>query len=196
MTDVALPHRMRPWYKRPPVWIVGVVLVALAVYGVMGMGSGPTTIRYSDFLNQLDAENIASVTFAGTQIEGHFKRPVAETGAKNGAPLTVFRSRVPDVGDPTLFPQLRKEHVAIGVASSQWLGTGSAAILGVLGAFLLAKPMLLIIAGAFIAGLVRVARGGKMDIHSILSMVPMFRSVSGQSDKQKESAADSPRLGD
>ncbi len=196
MTDVAQLHRMRPWSKRPLVWVACIVLVALAVFGVMEMGSGPATIRYSDFLDQLDAGNIASVTFAGTQIDGRFKQPVAERGANNGAPLTVFRSRAPDFGDPTLLPELRKERVAVGVASSQWLGVGGTAILGVLGAFLLAKPMLLIIAAAFIAGLVRVARGGKMDMHAILSMVPMFKSVSGHNGKEKKSAGDSPRVGD
>ena len=159
------------------------------------MRGSPAMIRYSDFLDQLDADNIASVTFAGTQIDGHFKHPVAGTRAANDASPTVFRSRVPDFGDPTLLPELREERVAFGVASSQWLGIGATTIIGVLVAFLLAKPMLLIIAAAFFAGLVRVARGGKFDIHSILSMVPMFRSVSGQSADEKKSAGDSPRDG-
>jgi len=163
------------------------------VYGIVEMRGSPTMIRYSDFLEQLDAHNIASVTFAGTQIDGHFKQPVAGTSAANAALPTVFRSRVPDIGDPTLLPELRKERVAFGVASSQWFGIGATTILGVLVAFLVAKPMLLIIAAAFVAGLVRVARGGKFDIHSILSMVPMFRSVSSQSADQKEAAGDSPR---
>ena len=183
MTDSLQHHCSRPWYKRPLVWIVCVVLVAFAVFGLTQIGSRPTTIRYSDFLDQLDAGNVASVTFAGTQIDGYFKQSVGETVASKGVSLTTFRSRVPDVGDPTLFPELRAKHVTIGVASSQWLGVGAAAILGVIAAALLAKPMLLIIAAAFIAGLVRVARGGKMEVKSILSMVPMFKSFSG---KQKE----------
>jgi hypothetical protein len=183
MTDSLQHHRTRPWYERPLVWITCVVLLAFAVFGLTQIGSKPPTVRYSDFLDQLDAGNVASVTFAGTQIDGQFKQPVTQTAANNVAPLTTFRSHVPDFGDPTLFPELRAKHVAIGVASSQWLGVGGAAILGVIGAALLAKPMLLIIVAAFIAGLVRVARGGKMELHSILSMVPMFRSFSG---KQKE----------
>jgi hypothetical protein len=196
MTDGAQPHGGRPWYKRPVVWIVFVVLAVLLVAGLMEMGKSPATIRYSDFLDQLDAGNVASVTFAGTRIDGRFKAPVTETAS--GAALTAFRSRVPDFGDPSLFPELRGRHVTIGVASSQWfgLGVGGTAILGVIAAFLLAKPMLLVIAAAFIAGLVRVARGGKMDIHSILSMMPMFRSVSDQSAKEKKSNGASPRVGD
>ena len=77
MTDSLQHHRSRPWYKRPLVWIVCVVLVAFAVFGLTQIGSRPTTIRYSDFLDQLDAGNVASVTFAGTQIDGQFKQSVA-----------------------------------------------------------------------------------------------------------------------
>lgn len=193
MTDIAQPHHARPWYKRPLLWIGFIIIVALVIFAVRQFSSGPATIRYSDFLDQLDAGNIASVNFSGSQIDGQFKQPVATNGVAKGAPLTVFRSQAPSFGDPTLLPELRKEHVAIGVGSSQWLGTGTAAALGVVGAFLLAKPMLLIIAAAFIAGLVRVARGGKMDIRSILSMVPMFRSVSAHDGKDQHSGGESPR---
>lgn len=195
MTDIAQPHHTRPWYRRPLVWLVFVVLAAaLGIFGVREIGGGPATIRYSDFLNQLDAGNIASVNFSGTQIDGHFKQPVAEKDVNNGAPLTVFRSQAPAFGDPTLLPELRKEHVAIGVGSSQLLGTGAAAILGILGAFLLAKPMLLIIAAAFVAGLVKMLRGGKMDFRSILSTVPMFRSVAAGDGKQQQSGGNSSRV--
>ena len=198
MTDAAQPHRSWPWYKRPWIWIAGVVLVALAAFGFMEMGSGRTAIHYSDFLDQLDTNNVASVTFTGTQIDGRFRNPVTEPAANKGAVVTAFRSRVPGVGDPTLLPELRAKHVPFGIASSQWfgLGTGGAAILGVLVAFLLAKPMLLVVGAALVVGLVRVARGGKLDIHSILSQVPMFRSVSGQSDEKKSSTGPSPRPGD
>ena len=195
MTDVVQPRRKRSWYKRPVVWVAFVVVAALAVFGVSQMGGGPATIRYSDFLDQLDAGNVASVIFSATQIDGHFKRPIAETSATGGAPLTVFRTHAPDFGDPTLLPELRKEQVAIAVGSSQWMGTGTAAALGLIGAFLLAKPMLLLIGAAFIAGLVRVARGGKMDVRSILSMLPMFKSVSAPDGKEKGSGGDSPRVG-
>ncbi len=198
MTDAVQPRRTQAWFTRALLLALGAALVALAIFGVRETADRPTTIPYGEFLDQLDAGNVASVTFQGTQIDGHFKQPVADVASKNTAALTVFRSRVPDFGDPTLFPELRKQHATIGVATSQWfgLGVGGTAILGVLGAFLLAKPMLLFIAAAFVAGLVRVARGGKMDIRSTLSMVPMFRSVADSSDKQKEAAADSPRVGD
>ena len=193
MTEIAQPHHTRPWYKRPLVWIGFIILAALMVFGVREAGGGLATIRYSDFLDQLDAGNIASVNFAGTQIDGQFKQPVAEKNVNNGAPLTAFRSQAPAFGDPTLLPELRKERVTIGVTSSQWLGTGTAAVLGIVGAFLLAKPMLLIIAAAFIAGLVKMLRGGKVDFRSILSTMPMFRSGAAGDGKQQQSGGDSSR---
>jgi FtsH Extracellular len=197
MADIAQhQHCTRPWYMRPPVWLLGlVVVVGLIVFAVARSSGGPTVIPYSSFLDQLDAGNVASVIFQGTQIDGRFKKAPANVASNGSAQQDVFRSRVPEFGDPSLLPALRNGHVAIAVASSQWVGTGVAAIFGVIGAFILAKPMLLVIAAAFIAGLVRVARGGKMDVRSILSMVPMFRSVSGHNGKQEQSGGDTPRVG-
>jgi hypothetical protein len=184
MTDTAQLHCTRAWYKRPPVWLLGVVVVvALVSFAIVKSAGGPAATPYGKFLDQLDAGNVASVTFKH------------EVGDTNGKAQQSFHSQVPVFGDPTLLPELRKEHVAIGVGSSQWLGTGAAAALGIIGAFLLAKPMLLVIAAAFIAGLVRVARGGKMDIRSILSMLPMFRSAAAHDGKEGQSGGDSPRSG-
>ncbi len=188
MTDVAQPHHARPWYKRPLVGIGFIILAAFMVVGVVKPAVASATIRYSDFLDQLDASNIASITFAGTQIDGHFKQPVTKKNVNSGAPLTAFRSQAPTFGDPTLIPELRKERVAIGVKSPQWLGTGTAAVFGIIGAFILAKPMLLIIAAAFIAGLVKMLRGGKVDFRSILSTMPMFGSGAAGDGKQQHPA--------
>jgi FtsH Extracellular len=194
MTDAAHRHCTRPWYLRPPVWVLGVVLLGLAVFGIMGAVNRPAAMPYSDFLDQLDAGNVASVTFQGTRINGRFKHAIVAPAVNGAAPRDTFRTQVPDVGDPTLLPELRGEHVAIGVGS-QGLGFGTIAILGVLGAFLLGKPMLLVIAGAFIVGLIGVLRGRKMDIHSILSTLPMFRSVPGHRNEGSEPDGDSPRAG-
>ena len=81
MTEPASQHFTRAWYMRPPAWILGAVLVALAVFGILEMTSGPAALSYSDFLDQLDAGNIGGVTFAGTQIDGKFKTPQAAASA-------------------------------------------------------------------------------------------------------------------
>ena len=185
----------RSWYKRPLTWVVAVILIAFAIFGVREAANRPPRISYGEFLIQLDASNIANVTFAGTQVEGNFKHSIAQAPVNGTAAQTTFRSQVPDFGDPTLLPQLRKQKVPISVTSSSSYWFGTTAVVGGIAAILLAKPMLLVIGAAFIAGLFRVARGGKIDIHSMLAMVPMFRSVSDHSSKQKDSAENSPSAG-
>ncbi len=152
----------RRWL-RPAMWTLAILLVAFAALGVFEMVSGPAAISYSDFLDQLDAGNVASVTFQGTQIDGNFKHTIGEPHANTAASQEIFRSRVPDFGDPALLPELRKQHVAIDVvSSSNW----TRLLAG------LPWPMLLLMGAALIAGLVRLARGGKAS-GSTVSMHPM-----------------------
>ncbi len=120
MTDMTQHHCTRPWYMRPPVWVLGLVAAGLIIFGIVEVVGSPPATSYGNFLAQLDAGNVASVTFQGTRIDGRFKHPVPppRRTAKNKARS---RSRAPDIGDPTLLPELRKEHVALDVvASSNW----------------------------------------------------------------------------
>ncbi|MGA8901701.1 ATP-dependent metallopeptidase FtsH/Yme1/Tma family protein, partial [Bradyrhizobium sp.] len=165
-----------------------IVLAALASVVLIENHNKPMALRYSDFFNQLAGNNIASVTFSGTQINGALRHPLGQGEADGAAASKSFYSRVPDVGDPALLTELRKQHVPIAVTSSSAYWWGTSAVVGGLAALLLAKPMLLIIAAAFIAGLVRVARGGKMDMRSTLAMIPMFRSFADQTADHRETA--------
>ena len=187
MTDVVQPQSKPRWYKRPVLWISGVILVVLAGFIATQMGGHAASLRYSEFLDQLDADNIASVTFAGTEIDARLRRPIADGTSKDGSSSSAFRTRIPDFGDPRLLSELRNKHVAIAVAaSSQWLGVGGIAIVGTVAAVILAKPMLLIILAGFIAGLIRVMRGGKMDIRGILAMLPMFRPITPEPESRND----------
>ena len=181
--------QQRSWYKRPVVWLVVVVIVGLGAFGIRQMLNAPPTITYGEFFNQLAADNLARVAFSGTQIDGALKHPIGQASTNGVAAPAGFRSQVPDFGDPALVPQLRKDHVPIAVISSSAYWWGTSAVLGGLAALILAKPMLLIIAGAFIAGLVRVARGGKMDMRGTLAMIPMFKSFADQTGDRNEAAA-------
>ncbi len=179
-SDVAQPHCTRAWYMRPPVWVLGIVLVALAVFGIMQTINRPASISYGEFLDQLDDGNVASVTFKGTQIDGSFKKPVGQAAAKGAEPQTAFRSAVPDFGDPALLPALREHHVVIDVVSSStwvsWLGR-------------LPWPMVLIIGGVLIAGLVRLMRGDKSAGGSPVPTHPMMGLIAGLFGKHDEPAA-------
>jgi cell division protease FtsH len=149
---------------RPPVWALGVILLAAALFGIVDMVDQPPTMSYSDFLDQLDAGNVAGVTIKGTQIDGSFKHAVGQAAPIGTASQTVFHSQVPDFGDPALMPELRKEHVAIDVvSSSSWTR-----LLGGL-----PLPMLLMLGAIVIAGIVKLLRGGKSQLGSNFPMHPM-----------------------
>ena len=177
-------HCTRAWYLRPPVWLLGIVLVGLAIFGVIEMNGRPAAMPYGSFLDQLDAGNVASVTFQGTRIDGRFKHAVAGAAANGATPQSVFRSRAPEFGDPALLVELRKEHVTIDVASSSnwtsWLAG-------------LPWPMVVFLGFILIAGLVRLMRGGKAPSEPAASMHPMQGMIgllSGLFGKRSEPASE------
>ena len=100
MADTVQQHHCTvPWWRRPPVLLLGIALVALVIFAVVETASAPAATPYGTFLDQLEAGNVASVTFKGTEIDGRFKHPISN--AVNGTAQTnTFRSRVPDFGDP------------------------------------------------------------------------------------------------
>jgi ATP-dependent Zn protease len=185
MADAAHHHCTRPWYLRPPVLILGVVLLGLAAFGIVQMSSRPAVMSYGDFFDQLDAGNVASVTFQGTQVNGRFKHAIVTPAAKGAASQDTFRSQVPDIGDRALLPELRKQHVAIDVVSSSswisWLGR-------------LPWPMLVILVVILVVGLVRLKRGGTAPSDTAMPMHPMQQMtglVSGMFGKQSGPPSDS-----
>jgi hypothetical protein len=143
----------RPWWQRPPVWFIAIAAVLIVAFLAVEMGGKAPATPYGAFLDQLEAGNVASVTFEGTEVRGRFKRPVGNATANGAAPQDVFRSRVPDFGDPALIPKLRAQGVAIDVAQpSAWT-------------WLLGRvpfPMLVILAVLLVAGIARLVRGGRV----------------------------------
>jgi cell division protease FtsH len=183
MTDIAQhQHCTRPWYMRPPVWILGLVVVGLVIFAVIESVGRPAATSYGNFLDQLDAGNVASVTFQGNRIDGRFKHAVANTAANGKAPQS-FHSRVPEFGDPTLLPELRKQHVAIDVAtSSSWTSWLAG----------LPWPMVVFLGFILIVGVVRYLRGGSSQAGnaqsgSAMPMPGMIGMLAGLFGKQSQS---------
>ena len=159
----AIGHCERPWWKRPPVWFIAIAAVLVLIFFAVEMGGREPAIPYGTFLDQLDAGNIASVAFQGTDIHGRFKHPVGDASGGGSAQREVFHSRVPDFGDPALIPELRRQRVAIDVTSpSPW-------------AWLLGRipwPMLVILAVVLVAVVVRMLRGGQVGPASAGPAIP------------------------
>lgn len=174
MTDTPV-HCHRPLWKRPPFWFVIIAAVlALGIGIAMEESARRAPMPYGTFLDQLEAGNVASVTFQGTQIDGRLKR------ALDGAEKDTFRSHVPDFGDPALLAELRKQHVPIDIASSS---SWTRLLAG------LPWPMLLFIGIALVAGLIRLVRGGKTKTGSAMPTHPMqgmIGLVSGLFGKQHQ----------
>lgn len=185
MTDIAQhKHCTRPWYMRPPVWVLGAIIVGLIVFGIVESVGGPAATPYGSFLDQLDAGNVASVTFKGSEIDGRFKHPPSVAAANDSAQADTFRSRVPDFGDTSLIPELRKQHVAIDVASSS--SSWTRVLAGI------PLPMLLFLGFIVVAATVRFVRGGKAQPGTAMPMHPMqgmIGLVSGLFGKQDQAAS-------
>jgi len=179
----AAQHCGRPWWKRPPVWFIGIAAVLLFFVIVIEQSDRQATIPYSAFLDQVEAGNVASVSFQGTEINARLKRPLDGTLPAGAAQRSSFRSRVPDFGDPALIPDLRRHQVTIDVASpSPW-------------AWLLGRvpwPMLILVGAMLVAGLVRLVRGGNAQPGSATSTLPthgMMGLVAKLFAKQQQSAS-------
>lgn len=171
----------RPWWKRRVLWaIVLATVLVLIVVAVIEQTGRPTATPYGAFLDQLDAGNVASVSFRGTEIDGRFKQPLNDAASNGAAQKNTFRTRLPDFGDPALIPELRRQHVAIDVISStSWVRLLAGVPL----------PMLFFIGVILVAGLMRLLRGGKTQTGSAMPMHPMqgmISLVSGLFAKQEQ----------
>jgi cell division protease FtsH len=146
------------------VWFIAIAAVLLLiVVGVQIETAGKAApTPYSAFLDQLEAGNVASVTFQGTEIHGRFKQ-LADSAQRD-----TFSTRVPDFGDPALIPELRKHHVTINVSAPSWWISALARI---------PWPMLVFLGVVLVAGLVRLVRGGKAQPGSLAPMHPMHGIV-------------------
>jgi len=186
----AMEHCHRPWWKRPPFWFIVIAAVLLIVVAVIEQTSKRVLMPYSTFFDQIEAGNVASVTLHGTEIIGQFKHRLDNSPPTGTAQGNSFRSRVPDFGDPTLIPELRKQHVVVDVTSpSAWT-------------WLLGRmpwPMLIIVIAMLVAGFVRLVRRGKAQSGSATPTLPthgMIGLVSGLFAKQQQPASPPTRDSD
>jgi ATP-dependent Zn protease len=181
-----MEHCQRPWWKRPPFWIIGIAALALLVAVVAERAGKQDATPYGAFLDEVEAGNVASVSFQGTEIAGRYKRAADGTLPPAAARSDSFRSRVPDFGDPALIPALRNQHVAIVVAApSAW-------------SWLLGRvpwPMLIFVGAMLVLGFARLFRGGAAHPGLAAPALPahgMMGLVSGLFARQRPAESPSP----
>ncbi|MBI4194048.1 MAG: ATP-dependent metallopeptidase FtsH/Yme1/Tma family protein [Betaproteobacteria bacterium] len=184
-----MEHCQRPWWKRPPFWFIGIA-AAVIVLVVAVEKSGKTALMpYSAFLDQLEAGNVATVTFKGAEINGRLKRPLDSPLPTGTAQRDTFRSAVPEVGDPTLVPELHRQHVVIDVTvPSAWT-------------WLLGRvpwPMLILVGAMLIVGFIKLVREGKAQSGPAASMPAhgMIGLVSNLFSKRSKTETPPTRDGD
>jgi hypothetical protein len=169
--------------------LLAAALILLVVVAVT-VWERPAPMSYSAFFEQLEAGNVASVTLRGTEVTGRFKRPVAGTVSTGTGQRDTFSGRIPDIGDPGLVPELRKQRVVIDV------GTPS------LWTWLLGRvpwPMLLVAGAMIVAGLVRVLRRGSARLGPTASPLAghgMIGLLSGLLAGRRSGATPPPRDGE
>ena len=184
----AMEHCERPWWKRPPVWVIAILAVSLVSFFLVERAANPTSIPYSTFLDELEAGRMASVTLNGTEIVGQLKVLPENPSSGSAQPTQTVRSRVPEIGDPRLIQELREQRVAIHVASpSAW-------------SWLLGRipwPMLILVGAMLVAASVRLLRGGVAQPGSGSPAMPahgMIGLLSGLFMKQQQT--ESPHMHD
>ena len=95
-------------------WVV-IILAFIFAYSLYTSSSRDTAeISYTEFLKQLDAGNIASVTFIEREIEGHLKTETVLSSNGSSGKFEKFKARIPfDDNSFTLVDRLEKAGVII-----------------------------------------------------------------------------------
>ncbi len=90
-----------------------VLLITLFLPGIGRLFSGSTTeISYSEFKNQVQSNNVATVTVEGDKISGVFRTALGKSGTGANT-VTDFQTYLPSFGDPGLLASLTKNGVTV-----------------------------------------------------------------------------------
>ncbi|HXZ05490.1 MAG TPA: ATP-dependent zinc metalloprotease FtsH, partial [Ktedonobacteraceae bacterium] len=121
--DKQSPPRSK-WTKLLP-WVFLIAFFALAWFLTSLLGQAGTqsteTVSYTTFVEQVNANNVTSVTITDYTVTGVFASPV--TSADGTTKSTQFTTTVPQFGNDELIPLLQQHHVAITVQPSSSAGT-------------------------------------------------------------------------
>ncbi|HZT07533.1 MAG TPA: ATP-dependent zinc metalloprotease FtsH [Chloroflexota bacterium] len=122
---------MPPWVW----WLLLIVTMLWNIYTLAVPKTAPVvSLSYSDFIAQVRAGHVASVTITGQNVDGHFAEPIAwppQTGtppAGGAAPgeglYSQFTTVLPPFDDPNLLPLLDQQGVTVtakDTSGGSWL---------------------------------------------------------------------------
>jgi cell division protease FtsH len=76
-------------------WVT-LALIALMFYSIYtGMGSSTAEITYSEFVAEIEAENISEVSFKQTEVEGTLTQPKTFSSTESTKSFSKFKTRIP-----------------------------------------------------------------------------------------------------
>ncbi len=110
----------RPKWTRFLPWVLLIVFFVMAWFLPSLLGQGGTqsaeTVSYTTFVEQVNANNVKSVTITDYTVTGAFNSPVPS--ADGTTKSTQFTTTVPQFGNNDLIPLLQQHNVAITVQPS------------------------------------------------------------------------------
>jgi cell division protease FtsH len=111
------PNQPNPWRRTLP-WIILLVAIPLILLVLWqpGLGSSGESVSYSLFMNQVQADNVASVTLTDNSVTGTFKTPVKSDQSNQTS--TQFNTTIPNLNSEDTIPALQRHDVKINVSSS------------------------------------------------------------------------------
>ncbi len=183
-----------------PQWRMGLLVIAtlsiLIVWNLAQQEGTPRqyTISYSQFLEQLDANNIHSVTIKKLIVEGQLKedKDIYLANGKTSFKVKNFITFLPSFQGEDLLTKLKERNVYIDVASSEELSAFWQFIVGLLPWVLIIGVWIFIMRGA---QRVQGGAGGlfsfgasKAKLHDVQKPGVTFRDVAGMDNAKKDLA--------
>ncbi|EGJ50086.1 ATP-dependent zinc metalloprotease FtsH [Desulfocurvibacter africanus] len=107
--------------------VMFLLFIALMAWVWISRGvTAPPPLSYSEFREQLAADNVRSVLVQGERIDGQFRQAIRyrPEGASQDMELARFRTYIPSFGDPELFDLLQARDVQLRVrpeSDGSWL---------------------------------------------------------------------------
>ena len=130
--------RPSPW---GPILLIGVVLTLLLIFSWRPFSNTGPEVDYNFFWKQLDADNIAELTFSGPQVTGKWKK-IPEVTASQKKLAETFSLRLPDPArdDQKLADLLRERDLKVKAEDNSTalfgqMMTGTLLLLGMLAIF-------------------------------------------------------------